>query len=357
MDIYILTIHHIHNFGSVFQAAALCSFLKDNGYDAKIVDYRPRYYELGRNRWKTILGRALNYPSYSRRKQKFENFIRSYQRLTDIQYLTDAELSKLDQDDALFIAGGDQLWNSYHPCGNDPVYKLNFVKRGKKVAFGTSIGRCNLSMEEKIALAEATNDFILIGLREASTVAMMKAFSKAKLMHMADPVALYDGGWYTDRFVHERVIQQPYAMVYLVKPSVLLDAAIEKLKAKGYRIIRVSGFYKKCDCDELIKDAGPEEILSYLYHADFVLSASFHATLFSILFEKQFASLLPGRNTNARIEDILNYTGLSDRLIVSQNELDAMYGQIDYRQARERIAELRNTAIKSILSVCGEIKA
>lgn len=354
MKTYILTIHHIHNFGSVFQATALCSFLKDNGYEAKIVDYRPKYYELGRNKWKTRLGQFLNYSFFRRRKKKFESFVCANQDCTDTRYLTDVQLPLLDQENALFISGGDQLWNPYHPCGNDPVYKLSFVSKGKKVAFGTSIGRCNLNTEEITALAEATDNFSFIGLREASTVDMLKQFSKTSVMHMCDPVALYEAAWYKERFVHERRIQQPYVMVYLVKPSALLDEAIENLKKMGYRIVRVSGFKKQCACDELIKDAGPEEILSYLYYSDFVLSASFHATLFSILFEKQFASLLPGANTNARIEDILSYTGLSSRMISSPKDMEALSHIIDYTYARKRITELREESAKRIRSVCGE---
>ena len=67
------------NFGSVFQAYALAHFLDINGYDTEIIDYRPGYYKLGRNKLKTAVGRALNYGSYSNRKQKFENFISKYE--------------------------------------------------------------------------------------------------------------------------------------------------------------------------------------------------------------------------------------------------------------------------------------
>ena len=86
MKCSIITIHHIHNFGSVFQAYALAHFLEMNGYETEIIDYRPGYYELGRNKLKTIVGRALNRGSYSNRKRKFEDFISKYEVLSDKQF-------------------------------------------------------------------------------------------------------------------------------------------------------------------------------------------------------------------------------------------------------------------------------
>ena len=129
MKCSIITIHHIHNFGSVFQAYALAHFLDINGYDTEIIDYRPGYYKLGRNKLKTAVGRALNYGSYSNRKQKFENFISKYETLSEKCFSSVAELEMYykDRDNHIFIAGGDQLWNTYHPCGNDEAYKLVFM--------------------------------------------------------------------------------------------------------------------------------------------------------------------------------------------------------------------------------------
>ena len=128
MKCSIITIHHIHNFGSVFQAYALAHFLEMNGYETEIIDYRPGYYDLGRNKLKTVVGRALNLVPYSNRKRKFETFISEHEVLSDKQFTNISELEVYYRDsDRIFIAGGDQLWNSYHPCGNDDAYKLVFT--------------------------------------------------------------------------------------------------------------------------------------------------------------------------------------------------------------------------------------
>ena len=81
MKCSIATIHHIHNFGSVFQAYALQQFLEDSGYDTELIDYRPAYYDAGKKKLRTFLGKLLNARAYLVRKHKFENFIKATENL------------------------------------------------------------------------------------------------------------------------------------------------------------------------------------------------------------------------------------------------------------------------------------
>lgn len=356
MKCSIITIHHIHNFGSVFQAFALAHFLEMNGYKTEVIDYRPRYYELGRNKLKTAVGRALNVVPYSERKKKFETFISEHEVLSHKKFTSLSELEAYYRDsDHIFIAGGDQLWNNYHPCGNDDAYKLVFTDSSKKIAYGTSMGRDNFSDEELKNLAVLVEDFQKIMLREQSTVSMLQKYATAPVNHVIDPVGLLDVKEFESIAVKPK-IDEPYAVMYLADSGDLLDQAIELLSKKiGLKIIHICGFKKKCDCDYFIKDAGPEEILGYILHADFVLSASFHATMFSLLFNKQFATLLPGTQTNARINDILNYVGLENRIIHSEKELVQLEKRIDYTHANAVIDNLKNESKRALLDTLMEL--
>ena len=86
-------------------------------------------------------------------------------------------------------------------------------------------------------------------------------------------------------------------------------------------MILCSGFSQKCSCDEFLKDLGPDEILSYIYNAKMILSSSFHATAFSLMFEKQFFTILPDLHTNERILDLLTKRELVNRIITSEEQL------------------------------------
>ncbi len=340
MKCSIITIHHIHNFGSVFQGYALARFLQLNGYETEIIDYRPDYYNHGKSRLKTAVGRLLNLGAYFGRKKKFEAFISKHDTLSHKIFYSLGELEAYYHgSDNVFIAGGDQLWNDYHPCGKDDAYKLVFTNSTKKLAYGTSMGRDTFDDEALSKLSKLVKDFHKIMLREKCTVPMLQKHTSVPVEHVIDPVGLLDTEEFRKIAVKPK-IKEPYAVMYLADSGELLDGAVEILSKKmGLKIVHICGFKKKCYCDYFVKDAGPEEILGYILNADFVLSASFHATMFSLLFNKPFATLLPGEKTNARINDILSFSELGDRILHSSEELANIEKSIDFSNANRIIEE------------------
>lgn len=330
MNIKIITIHCIHNFGSVFQSYGLVQYLRNQGFDAELIDYRPAYYSKGRNVVKKMLGIGLNYFAYKRQHQRYEQFINTYLPKGKI-YRTIKELRELDTENSIFIAGGDQIWNSFHPCGKDDAYKLTFVKDRKKIAYGTSMGRNSFAKEELENLSRKIADFYSIGLREQSTVTMLQPYTQVPVYHAADPVLLLDKRDYMPFIGKKAIIKEPYLVMYLADKSSLLSQTVEYIAKKmSLKVVHVCGFRKKCECDYFLKDTGPKDLLNLIYYSDFIVSASFHATIFSVLFNKQFCTLLPEAGTNTRIEDALSYFGLSDRIIHNENEIVRLDKPIDF---------------------------
>ena len=164
MKIRIITIHCIPNFGSVFQSYALCEYLKSQGYtDVEIIDYNPTYYKSKSLR--AFAGKILNFGSYLRRTRKFREFIERNLPLSNDSFLTIEEMKKYDFSADVYIAGGDQLWNVYHKCGNDDAYKLTWVT-GKKISYATSLGQTDFTVEQIKKLAEKISDFSAVSVRE-----------------------------------------------------------------------------------------------------------------------------------------------------------------------------------------------
>ena len=327
MKIRIITIHGIPNFGSVFQCYALCKHLENEGYtDVKVIDYNPEYFRA--SSLKSKIARLLNYGNYKRRTRKFRNFVENNIPLTNKAFCSVEQLKAAKLDADVYIAGGDQLWNVYHACGRDDAYKLTWTS-GKKISYGTSLGQADFPSDELKELAEKIRDFSAVSVRESSSATLL-ARENVTATHCVDPVFLLNAADY-ERFL-PAVNEPKYLLVYLVTPSPLLNKAVKYLSEKyNLKVILCSGFSRKCCCDKFIKDAGPSEILSYVKNAEIVLSASFHATAFSVIFKKQFFTILPGEHTNERITDFLSYACLSDRIVteksLSENVLD---GNIDY---------------------------
>jgi len=324
--------------------------LTDKGYDCDIINYQPEYFNYGRNKLKSIAGRLLNLKSYEMRKKKFNAFIAENIKDTEKVFRTSGELNTLVADEStVFVAGGDQLWNDYHPCGRDSAYKLSFVGKGRKLAYGTSLGRSNYAPGEAMALADEISGFESVMIRESSSVPILAPYLKIPVYHVIDPVGLLNFDDFA-KVAKKPDIKGRYAVMYLADSSPLLDKAIKLLSKKlGLKIVHICGFKKKCECDVFLKDAGPDEILGYVMNADFVLSASFHATMFSILFNKQFASILPGANTNARIEDILNFFGLENRIISDESNLGVLSERINFDEANKILDSFRDKSKKLLI--------
>lgn len=337
MKVSIVTIHNIHNFGSVFQAYALNHYLNNQGYTSEIIDYNPRYFTKGGIR--TRVAKIINFKSYNSRLNKYNKFINKNIKKTSREYENIEQLRENLPKADVYIAGGDQLWNNYHDCGNDPVYKLLFTNK-PKISYGTSLGRDNFDKDELNSLKVQLKDFKTIGVRESSSIKMLESVGFTNVNHVADPVLLLSGEEYV-KFMKKPLIEEKYLFVYLIKSSELLEKAIEYISSTlGLKVVLSAGFSKKCTCDYFLKDLGPEETLSYIKHASFVISASFHATIFSIMFNKEFITLLPGRNTNARIENLLEFVGLKNRIIHEENQLSTdILSHIDYTTTNEILDE------------------
>lgn len=338
MKYYIITIHCIPNFGSVFQSYGLAEYLRKLGKDVEIIDYRPFYYKEGRRAFKNFVAKLLNFRSYKLQAKNYKQFVARELPLTKDVYRDKSALQRFNTIDAVFISGGDQIWNSVHPSGKDDAYKLSFLDEQRRIAFGSSMGRNSFSEDELKALAAQVQKYSFIGLREQSTVSLLAKYVNFPVHHVVDPVLLLEKSEYA-RFVGEEpIIKEPYLVMYLSRPGNLLDEVI-KFIAKKYnlKVVQATGFKKKCKCDYHFKSTGPDEILNLIYYSQFVVSASYHATLFSLLFGKQFCTLLPEAGTNTRIEDLLSYYNMKDRIITRIEDISNLESIIEFDEVQAKM--------------------
>lgn len=354
MKIFIITIHSIHNFGSIFQALALQEYFKELGHSVEIIDYRPNYNLVGKRKLRTLIGKMMNLKSYTLKKHKFDDFIKEQMILTK-RCCTHDQLKSLflSIKDALFVVGGDQLWNPFHYCGNDRAFRLSFVNaKCRKVSYGTSLGKGTFTKKEISSLITDITDFQYISVRESSSVDLLKENGLQNVTHVCDPVMLLPIIFYK-KFIGDRMIKEKYIFVYLVDKSELISQVLNWLKENyGYKIVHVCGFRKKFESDYYVTNEGPKDVLNLLVNAEIVVSASFHATLFSILFHKNFFSLLPGVETNNRIIDLLNTLHLQSRVIKDETDFSKLSISIDYKDIdvyKENYIEKSKKYIEQIL--------
>ena len=100
-----------------------------------------------------------------------------------------------------------------------------------------------------------------------------------------------------------------------------------------------------------IYDAGIEDFLSYIANAEAVITNSFHGTVFSILFQKQFVSVKIA-STSSRAENLLNLVGLEDRFVNDDEIVSVMDKPIDYPKALARLDTARQDSLCYIHDIC-----
>lgn len=335
MKLKMITLHSIYNPGSVLQALGLQNFLVKNGYETEIIDYRPYYSTIGKNKIKGIARKIIYYKNEKNMQDKYEAFIKNNMLLTNKKYRTYKALMKSSLQADYFIAGSDQLWNLDYDCGRDPSYYLQFVKKGRKLSYATSLGKKEISDAELNAISSKIKDFQMISVREESSSNILSEKMQRTVFWVCDPVFLLNQDYY-EKMTKKPLIDK-YVVIYLSAESKLLNSVVSDIKKKtGYKIVLMGGNVTRCECDYHIKDIGPIDFLSLIKYAEMVISSSFHATAFSHIFHKKFGAILPSGN-GERIESLVNLSGLTNRIINCERDIPNIYTDIDYESVDYKI--------------------
>lgn len=331
MVIKIITLHSIYNPGSALQAYALQAFLASEGYEVQIIDYRPWYSVVGKNKLKGYIRNIVYFSTNKKLREKYGAFMCEHMTLTDTIYKNEEEIRTNPPAADVYVAGSDQLWNMDYDCGRDDVYYLTFVKDGSKVAYATSIGKKEIPEEEVQTICSKIKDYEFLSVREKSNALLLEKKLGRKVSWVCDPVFLLPADNYEK--MTKRLCAEKYAVVYLSAQSQLLDKIVEDIKNRtGYKVILLGGNVKRCKCDEHIKALGPYDFLSYIRYAELVVSSSFHATAFCHIFHKRFGVLLPPRNAE-RIISLLGLSKLEKHVIRDEQGIGVLYEQIDFTEA------------------------
>lgn len=336
MKIKIITIHAMHNPGSVFQAYALQEYLKEDN-NVEIIDYRPDYFYSEGNKLKLLIKKIIYGNSYKSRNQKFTKFIDTYMQLTD-KYHSFDDLKKANISSDLFIVGSDQLWNTDFPCGNDLAFYLKFVKDGVKISYSTSVGKRIIDEKNKKVLENNLTDFKKISVREKSTSIILEEMLKRDINWACDPVFLLKKEKYMKFINNESPFSKKYVVIYLAPKSKILDSIVQYYKEKGLYVILAGGVTKRCYCNKHIIDVGPEDFLNLIYHAEFVVSSSFHATAFCHIFHKEFITIIPQKN-GERITSLLEQTELTNRGVKDKIDFNEINETIIWSNVEEKLGE------------------
>ncbi|MPQ42300.1 polysaccharide pyruvyl transferase family protein [Clostridium tarantellae] len=350
MKIYTITCHDVYNHGASLQAYALMKYLENQGHNVEIIDYKPDYlsnhynmFSIDNPKWdKNFISKSiyltLKIPSRiigRKRKNAFDKFTRKNLKITNKRYKSNEDLlNNMPLGDA-YICGSDQIWNSLHRNGRDRAFYLNFAPDNKiKASYAASFATDFVSKEYENLVKENVNKLDGVGVREVSGVNILNNLGIKKAVNVLDPVFLLGKEEWSN--IGEEVFDEKYLLVYdFDKNSFIEKLAKDIAKEKGYKIYTIS-HYKAGYEDRSFRYSGPETFVSLVRNAEFVISNSFHAVVFSLIYEKEVVIVNRTENINTRMRDLLCLVNLKERLVTEKTyNLDKLLNPINYVEVKK----------------------
>lgn len=348
MRLGILTFHRAINFGAVMQAYAMQETLKKLGTEVAIIDYYPKYFA---SAYKTVRSFSLKHP----RGALYEILTMYWRLCRNIKYkkFRDENLNLLEYEELntcdYVILGSDQIWNS-HITGSQldsSFFNQNKSNKAKHaIAYGVSTMSIDRITQQDLSLfSEWLPQLDGISIREQSVAEFISKKCKIKVDTVIDPTFLAGSSIFT-KFIHpHRPIKERYLLLYEVWHYTDVERkAREIAKARGLKIIIVSGAEIRKPHKNLIQAASPIELLNLIAYAEHIITSSFHGMAFSIVLNKQFNAVCGEYNQSVRLSDFLKKVNLQKKLSFNMEDTDDTF--IDYSVINEYILRERELSLK-----------
>lgn len=362
-QVCISTWYRSTNYGTGLQALALRKFLEGMGYSCCFLEDKKttkrQLTPAARRKIDIVLvkkgiSKLRNKKTFDKRRELIRKYDQEHNKVFTIK--TKDDVTELNREKDIFIAGGDQIWNPYVL---EEKHLFTMVNDGKKmISFGTSVGVTEIPEELRPIYKKYLSRFEAISVRENQSVQALDFLHK-KVTEVIDPTLLFDAeGWsfLTDKAeVKPEYLSKPYILCYFIGERETYWNYVKKIqKETGFRVfvipVNYAGYLNRY---EKITDVTMKEFLSLIQHAAIVCTDSFHATLFSIQYQKEFYVLKrfkdqSKQSQNGRLENVLKRYDLYDRLI--QNESHFERNKVrNYQAVLQEIKKEREKSVKWLI--------
>lgn len=363
--VLILTQPLHNNYGGLLQAYALQKVVKGFGLEVvtnKVKLKAERIFTIkhilnyciskAKRVAKTLLGYSIKTP-------KKMQIISQYTSLFISKFITTENVDKITEkvanDFDIFIVGSDQVFR--RRWSNVTQYFLKDLRERNdkiKIAYAASFGTDDLSewSEKEISLCKSlAPKFKAISVREDSGVEIFKKYFDTNAELVLDPTLLLEKDDYIDSIDSEdSIIKSNILMCYVLDKTPEKTQIINHIKDKmGLSVLEVmpEEIFNKHTKD-ITKCIFPSvsKWLAGFRDAQFVVTDSFHGTVFSIIFNKPFICIANKMRGLSRFTSLLKIFGLEERLVCSTDGLsELLLKSIDFEKVNAVKQEWRKKSL------------
>lgn len=379
------------NYGGNLQAYALTAYLNTLGYQAEQICYDSTKYAprksplqkilklgplgvlrgvrekiINNRNAKLFLLENQKYDLKNQQEKAFSHFNSAVIPNGKTVY-TDETIGKCASDYDAFITGSDQVWNL---VWYRPAYYLQFVPSDKpKISYAASMAMSSLNQKQKKLVTGLLSDYTAISVREDKAVELLTPLVKEEPKLVLDPTLLLSAEQW-DEICAPCMIEEPYVLCYFLGDNKKeRELAEEFAQKKGLKLITMPHAcgVRAADVDfpkngEKLFDVTPERFISLIKHANYVFTDSFHATVFSYLYKKQFFVFHRSKRKemSSRIDSIIEMFGATDHFCKEKHQETVSYletvADIDYSHPNPEFNMLKEVSVEFLKKALAENK-
>lgn len=359
MKIGILTVPFNNNYGGLLQAYALKRILCDMGHNVVFIN-RQRNKPRSLKFWiYSMLVKLHIIEDYLEKRSKelsenTDNFIQN--NLTPITeaYYTTQELSQVKNLGIdYYIVGSDQVWRYYYAEDSIDDFFFNILDGDStpRMSYAASFGTNNMEYpkNKQMIASRLLKQFKGLSVREEGGRDLLHHYFNVPLDAIdvvLDPTFLLDVDKYKMLFGNEQINQSDYAFTYILDSKFINQCDIQSI-CERMNLSRIDLKAQTGDLSKLNVIAPVEQWLCSLYYSKVVITDSFHGTVFSIIFNKQFLVVANPERGVVRLQSLLSNFGLEDRLVnkLDESTLDVLNKIVNWNRVNAIIKEKKNASL------------
>lgn len=371
-----------HNYGSILQTFALQTIVNNLGVETEIVRYneskfskirRLRNKEYMRTRFKVIekkITLTFLYRKYSHLLQErniaFSKFISTNLKFSDVLFSL-SELNRKAYNYDIVLLGSDQVWHPMNLYMN--FFTLNFVPdKIIKAAYAPSFGVSKIPKSYKESYRKYINRIQYLSCREAAGVDIIYDLTGKKPPMVCDPTMLLSKEDWLQVLPGKTKYPFKYIFCYFIGDNPEQRELVLKLKeTTGYKIITLLHIDEYISSDSNYGDYTPFDVepldfLELIKNAEYIMTDSFHASVFSILFHKAFFTFnrfenIKEKSTNSRIDSLLGVLDLTERRVSSKDTIEILLNkkEIDFEAVDLKLFHFREASLNYLRTILGRI--